>query len=168
MFSHRFHRSAQMLGCVGSPTESTDLTELLAECILPQISQNSQNFLLRLFSHRFQIYTEVRLSSRGCTCLRSALPLARARSAPTEQEDGLTEFIAATFFNNGFNGLIGFDGCVSGCVELTTDLTDSMGVFQGVHLSQVHQPSNVDIPLATLVHFLLWQAAKPSGDKCTP
>ena len=48
MFSHRFHRSAQMLGCVGSPTESTDLTELLAECILPQISQ---------------IYTEVRLSS---------------------------------------------------------------------------------------------------------
>jgi hypothetical protein len=51
---------------------------------------------------------------------------------------------------------------------LTTDLTDSMGVFQGVHLSQVHQPSNVDIPLATLVHFLLWQAAKPSGDKCTP
>ena len=21
---------------------------------------------------------------------------------------------------------------------------------------------------ATLVHFLLWQAAKPSGDKCTP
>jgi len=36
---------------------------------------------------------------------------------------------------------------------LTTDLTDSMGVFQGVHLSQVHQPSNVDIPLATLVHL---------------
>ena len=51
--------------------------------IIPQISR---------------IYTEVRLSSRGCTCLRSALPLARARSAPTEQEDGLTEFIAATFF----------------------------------------------------------------------
>ena len=31
-----------------------------------------------------QIYTEVRLPSRGCTCLRSALPLARARSAPPE------------------------------------------------------------------------------------
>ena len=46
-------------------------TELLAECVLPQISQ---------------IYTEVRLPSRGCTCLRSALPLARARSAPTKQE----------------------------------------------------------------------------------
>jgi hypothetical protein len=49
-----------------------------------------------IFSHRFhclgflpqisQIYTEVRLPSRGCTCLRSALPLARARSAPTKQE----------------------------------------------------------------------------------
>ena len=53
-----------------SPTESTEPTELLAECILPQIAQ---------------IYTEVRLPSRGCTCLRSALPLARARSAPTKQ-----------------------------------------------------------------------------------
>ena len=36
-----------------SPTESTELTELLTEYILPQISQ---------------IYTEVRLSSRGCIC----------------------------------------------------------------------------------------------------
>ena len=56
--------------------------------------------------------------------------------------------------------------------------------FQGVHLSQVHQPRNIEVPLALLVHlrqvhplkvtlawlvhFLLWQAAKPSGDKCTP
>ena len=100
MFSHRFHRFTQKLGCLQggalvsarlcrlpeqevhqprsaptkqnrySPTESTEPTELLAECILPQISQ---------------IYTEVRLPSRGCTCLRSALPLARARSAPTKK-----------------------------------------------------------------------------------
>ena len=101
------------------------------------------------------------------------------------------------------------------------------GAFKGVHLSQVHQQSNIDTPLillvqfllawmvhlrqvhplkktlrnrnniaaghtvmssgytllyiggfkgvhlryfniARLVHFLLWQAAKPSGDKCTP
>ena len=88
------------------PTEYTDITEPTAENILPQIPLcTDANF-------------------RGCTCLRSALPLARARSAPTEQEDGLTEFIAATFFNNGFNGLIGFDGCVKVCVMLTTDLTD--------------------------------------------
>ena len=78
--------TAQKLGCLSggalvssaptkqnrySPTESTEPTELLAECILPQISQ---------------ICTEVRLPSRGCTCLRSALPLARARSAPTKQK----------------------------------------------------------------------------------
>ena len=37
--------------------------------------------------------------------------------------------------------------------------------FKGVHLSQVHP---LKVPLALLVHFLLWQAAKPSGDKCTP
>ena len=92
IFSHRLHRFTQIVwvpsrGCTClkctnqarsaptkqnrySPTESTEPTELLAECILPQIAQ---------------IYTEVRLPSRGCTCLRSALPLARARSAPTKQ-----------------------------------------------------------------------------------
>ena len=30
-------------------------------------------------------HTEVMVLSRGCTCLRSALPLARARSSPTQQ-----------------------------------------------------------------------------------
>ena len=34
-----------------------------------------------------------------------------------------------------------------------------------VHLRQVHP---LKVTLAQLVHFLLWQAAKPSGDKCTP
>ena len=34
-----------------------------------------------------------------------------------------------------------------------------------VHLRQVHPLVCV---VALLVHFLLWQAAKPSGDKCTP
>ena len=29
--------------------------------------------------------TDFRCNFRGCTCLRSALPLARARSAPTKQ-----------------------------------------------------------------------------------
>ena len=39
MFSHRSHRSAQMLGCVDSPTDFTEFTEVLAEIVLPQISQ---------------------------------------------------------------------------------------------------------------------------------
>ena len=61
------------------PTEYTDITEPTAENILPQIPLSTDaNF-------------------RGCTCLRSALPLARARSAPTEQEDGLNGFTADTF-----------------------------------------------------------------------
>ena len=34
------------------------------------------------------------------------------------------------------------------------------GAFKGVHLRYFN--------IARLVHFLLWQAAKPSGDKCTP
>ena len=57
-----------------SPTESTEHTEVLAENILPQISQNSQKFLLRIFSHRFH---------------RSA-QIVRLRRPPTEFTD-LTE-----------------------------------------------------------------------------
>ena len=83
VFSHGNHSSC----CVYSPTDFTEFTELLAACILPQISQNSQNFLLRLFSHRFHRSTQIvwvrRFShrlhgstqivwvpSRGCTCLK--------------------------------------------------------------------------------------------------
>ena len=67
VFSHGNHSSC----CVYSPTDFTEFTELLAACILPQISQNSQNFLLRLFSHRFHRSTQiVWVPSRGCTCLK--------------------------------------------------------------------------------------------------
>ena len=123
MPSHRFHTycvcsptESTLIACVlpqifivaevsclrrskGSPTEYADLTEvfaenilpqisqnyteLLAECILPQISQNSRNFLLSLFSHRFHRFAQmVRAPSRGCTCLKCTN---RARSTPTEQ-----------------------------------------------------------------------------------
>ena len=54
VFSHGSHSSC----CVYSPTDFTEFTELLAACILPQISQNSQNFLLRVFSHRFHRFTQ--------------------------------------------------------------------------------------------------------------
>ena len=39
------------LGCVGFPTEFTDLTELLAEKNLPRNPRISQNYLLRRTSH---------------------------------------------------------------------------------------------------------------------
>ena len=127
MVSHRFHRFTQMvrvsswgctclkctnrassglpqisdrhrwLGCVDS--SGGILASAVAKC-LPQNTQNSQNRLQGMVSHRFHRFTQmvrVRRSShrihrihrsanfRGCTCLRSALPLARARSAPTKQ-----------------------------------------------------------------------------------
>ena len=48
--------------------------------ILPRNPQNSQNFLLSVFSHRFHRFTQmVRVPSRGCTCLKCTN---RARSAP--------------------------------------------------------------------------------------
>ena len=60
------------------PQNTQNSQKFIAEKRLPQISQNSQKFIV-----------EKKLPQRtlrGCTCLRSALPLARARSAPTEQE----------------------------------------------------------------------------------
>ena len=135
VFSHRFH-------CLGFlPQISQIYTELLVECILPQISQ---------------IHTEVRLPSRGCTCLRSALPLARARSAPTKQEVHQLSKIDILPRNpqNPQNCLL------SVFSHRLHRFTQKLGCLQGGALvssaptkQEVHQPSNIDIPLVTLVHL---------------
>ena len=93
IFSHRFHRFTQKLGCLqggalvsSAPTKQTVHQPSKID-ILPRNPQNPQNCLLSVFPHRFHRLTQiVWVPSRGCTCLRSALPLARARSAPTKQE----------------------------------------------------------------------------------
>ena len=99
-----------------------------------------------------------------------------------------SDWIADAIRSGGGRNLIGW----------RTETDWVAGAFKGVHLSQVHQQSYqvpnktvkctnflsvVNIlawmvhlrqvhplkePLAWMVHFLLWQAAKPSGDKCTP
>ena len=83
MFSHRFHRFSQML-CfwisvnsvcsVGPPTPPVDLCKsvqsvgglfstllqnVLAKYVLPQNSQNSQNRLVEMFSHRFHRFSQM-------------------------------------------------------------------------------------------------------------
>ena len=73
--SHRCHWQHGLLDCVYSPTDCTEFTKLLAENILPQISQNPQNFLLRMFSHRFHRLTQ------KLGCLQGG---ALVSSAPTE------------------------------------------------------------------------------------
>ncbi len=154
MSSHRIHTY-----CVCSPTDFHSSGGILASAAskcLPQISQNSQNFLLSVFSHRFHRFTQmVRVPSRGCTCLKCTN---LARSAPTEQNrysptesTELTELLAE---------------CI--LPQISQICTDGLGAFKGVHLSQVHQRNKGYIYIARLVHFLFWQAAKPSGDKCTP
>ena len=59
-----------------SPTESTEPTELLAECILPRNPQNLQNFLLSIFSHRLHRFTQ------KLGCLQGG---ALVSSAPTKK-----------------------------------------------------------------------------------
>ena len=74
--------------------QNTQNSQNLLLSILPQNTQNAQNLLLSFFPTEYAELTEFtaeysptdfRCNFRGCTCLRSALPLARARSAPTKQ-----------------------------------------------------------------------------------
>ena len=83
IFSHRFHRIHRTSCWEYSPTDFTEFTELLAEFILPQISQNYTELLAEYILPQIsQISQMVRVPSRGCTCLKCTN---RARSAPTEQ-----------------------------------------------------------------------------------
>ena len=61
-----------------SPTEYAELTEITAEFSPTEYAELTE--FITEYSP-----TDFRCNFRGCTCLRSALPLARARSAPTKQ-----------------------------------------------------------------------------------
>ena len=70
--------------------ESRFTQKFIAEKRLPQKTQISQKFIAekKLPQNSQKFIAEKKLPQRtlrGCTCLRSALPLARARSAPTQQ-----------------------------------------------------------------------------------
>jgi|GEM_PF-1301970 len=60
------------------PTEYAELTEFTAEYSPTEYAECTK------FTAEYSP-TDFRCNFRGCTCLRSALPLARARSAPTKQ-----------------------------------------------------------------------------------
>ena len=64
--------------------------------------------------------------------------------------NGLNGFLLLGKFNNGLNGLNGF--LLLGMFNNGLNGLNGCNI-QGVHLSQVHQPSNIDIPLVTLVHL---------------
>jgi hypothetical protein len=92
MVSHRIHRTQNLL--LSFRPQNTQNAQNLLLRILPQNTQNAQNLLLSFFPTEYAELTEFtaeysptdfRCNFRGCTCLRSALPLARARSAPTKQ-----------------------------------------------------------------------------------
>ena len=147
VFSHRFHRFTQKLGClqggalVSSAPTKQEVHQPSKIDILPRNPQNPQNCLLSVFPHRFHRLTQiVWVPSRGCTCLKCTN---QARSAPTKQNRySPTESTEPTEL-------------LAECVlpQISQIYTDCLGTFKGVHLSQVHQPSNIDIPLVTLVHL---------------
>ena len=61
-----------------SPTEYAELTEFITEYSPTEYAECTE------FTAEYSP-TDFRCNFRGCTCLRSALPLARARSAPNKQ-----------------------------------------------------------------------------------
>ena len=76
-----------------SPTEYAELTKFTAEYSPTEYAECTK-FTAEFFPTEYAELTEFtteysptdfRCNFRGCTCLRSALPLARARSAPTKQ-----------------------------------------------------------------------------------
>ena len=83
IFSHRFHRFTQKLGClqggalVSSAPTKQEVHQPSKIDILPRNPQNPQNFLLRVFSHRFHRFTQ------KLGCLQGG---ALVSSAPTKQE----------------------------------------------------------------------------------
>ena len=62
IFSHRIQNTF-LLGY--SPTDFTEHTEISCWDILPQISQNTQNFLAEIFSHRFHRFTQNFLAGKN-------------------------------------------------------------------------------------------------------
>ena len=118
--------------------------------------------------------------SRGCTCLRSALPLARARSAPTQQNlHSPTEFkthscwdilpqISQIYTELLLRKLPQISQNTQNFLaeifshrfhflmrDSPTDFTHrSYGAFKGVHLSQVHQHNKIYILPQNSEHIL--------------
>ena len=82
VFSHGSHSSC----CVYSPTDFTEFTELLAACILPQISQIYTELLAEIvlpqISQNSQI---VWVPSRGCTCLIRSIRCEISQAAESVQ-----------------------------------------------------------------------------------
>ena len=63
IFSHRIQNRTFLLGIL--PQISQIYTEISCWDILPQISQNTQNFLAEIFSHRFHRFTQNFLAGKN-------------------------------------------------------------------------------------------------------
>ena len=138
-------------GILASAASKVPPTDCLGAKILPQNPQNSQKLLLGMFSHRFhgsaQIVWVRRFSHRfhgihrnSCwgyspTDFTDLHRLFGCEDSPTESTE-FTETLAGDILP-----------------QISQIYTDCLGVFKGVHLSQVHQPSYVGAPLAMLVHL---------------
>ena len=112
---------------------------LLAEDDPPQISQNSQKLLLGMFSHRLHRCNFRECSSLCCTNQANSSP-------PTD----FTEFTEASagdslpqisqIYTDGLSAEDSSGGILASAAAKCLPQIARMQ-FQGVHLSQVHQPS---------------------------
>ena len=122
--------------------------------ILPQNTPNSQNLLLRCPPTEYAEFTEppTEMSSHGFHRFTQIL---RVRCSPTE----FTEY--TEFGSVGMAGMP-YPPTSVRIRAICGRLFSARGSVYSVHSVEASSP------LVLLVQFLLWQAAKPSGDSCTP
>ena len=142
LFSHGFHRFTQILRVRCSPTEFTEFGSVgMAGMPYPPTSVRIRVICGRLFSARGSVS-----SVRSVEI--SFLP--RISQIYTSAPPGLAAWV--------------WQGCHT-LLHLCSSVP-SVGVLSLQEVLCIRCiPSS---PLVRLVQFLLWQAAKPSGDSCTP
>ena len=135
-----FSRGCSSLCCTNQVSCSVCSACSVGIFVLPQISRNSQNRLAEMFSHRTR-NSQNRLAEDVLPQISLILT------------DGVClEFCVFCVFR-------GTSYAPSGSVKICA--------ICGRIISVAWVIARL-VPSALLVHFLLWQAAKPSGDKCTP
>ena len=167
-------------GNICSPTDFTEFTEQTGRDVLPQNSQNSQNRLAEdVLPQISQMHTDVVFLEfcEFCVfCGTSHAPVNLCKSVQsvggsfsTLLQNRLAEDVLLQI------SLILTDGvCLEFCVFCVfrgTSYAPSGSVKICAICGRIISVAWVIallVPSALLVHFLLWQAAKPSGDKCTP
>ena len=139
------------------PTDCTDLHRFTGAWEVPQNSQNSQNYKHAPSVRICEICGRTFSASLFCEfrefCGRTSLPVYSVNSVNSVGGHPLPIYSVNSVKSVGEHPLPVYS-------------VNSVNSVGGQNIPTEHTEHTEQF--AWLVHFLLWQAAKPSGDKCTP